>query len=180
MNKTAEAARLRKAAEARLKAVLMNSPASVAKADADLRRTLHELQVHQIELEMQNHELIEARTEREAALARYTELYDFAPIGYLTLYADGLIKEVNLTGASLLGVARRNLYQKRFDSFVVQAERPHWAHFLPACKRTMGRRMSSWSCTGAMARYFSPRWSVSGIKSALAVRRCVPMNPVWR
>jgi signal transduction histidine kinase/CheY-like chemotaxis protein len=139
MNKTDEAVRLRKAAEARLKAVSATNPANAAKVDADLRRTLHELQVHQIELEMQNHELRETRTEREAALARYTELYDFAPIGYLTLSADGLIKEINLTGASLLGVARRNLHQTRFDSFVVQAERPHWAHFFASVQAHDGQ-----------------------------------------
>ena len=68
---------------------------------------MHELQVHQVELEMQNEELRRSRAEVEAGLERYTELYDFAPVGYLTLGLDGAIHQVNLTGASLLGVGAR-------------------------------------------------------------------------
>jgi signal transduction histidine kinase/CheY-like chemotaxis protein len=139
MSKPAKTGHLRKAAEVRLKAVSVTRSASAARSDAELRRTLHELQVHQIELEMQNHELHEARAEREAALARYTELYDFAPVGYLTLDTGGLIKEINLTGASLLRVARRNLHQMRLDSFVVQADRPHWANFFASVKTHAGQ-----------------------------------------
>ncbi|WP_310450731.1 ATP-binding protein [Sulfuritalea sp.] len=136
-------ATLREAAEARLQAATTSGAAGAApaaRADADLLRLVHELQVHKIELEMQNSELRESRAEREAALARYTELYDFAPVGYLALTYDGLIAEVNLTGATLLGVARRDLLLKRFAAFVVPGDRERWAGFLANVKTQDGKR----------------------------------------
>ncbi|MCK9389825.1 MAG: ATP-binding protein [Sulfuritalea sp.] len=132
-----ETAALRDAAEARLKAEPITAPASGA--DIDLLRLVHELQVREIELEMQNNELRQSRAEREAALARYTELYDFAPVGYLTLTADSLIEEINLTGAKLLGVERGNLMQKRFASFVVSEDQDRWARFLAGVKSQEGQ-----------------------------------------
>ncbi|MDZ4252446.1 MAG: ATP-binding protein [Sulfuritalea sp.] len=129
---------LREAAEARLRAAVAADPAPPARADADLLRLVHELQVHKIELEMQNSELRESRAEREAALVRYTELYDFAPVGYLTLVTDGLIVEVNLTGAKLLGVPRRNLLLKRFSVFVERADRERWDEFLASVRTHEG------------------------------------------
>ena len=72
-------------------------------------RLLNELQVHQIELELQNDELIETREELLTTLTEYTNLYDFAPIGFLTLDAGGLIRRANLMAGSLLGVYRGRL-----------------------------------------------------------------------
>ena len=86
---TSAAAELRRRAEARLRAVATKG--APARTDADTQRLVHELQVHQIELEMQNEELRQSRAEAEAGLERYTELYDFAPVGYLTLGRDGAI-----------------------------------------------------------------------------------------
>ncbi len=83
------------------------------------RRTLHELRVHQIELEMQNEELRRAQVELDAARSRYLDLYDFAPVGYCTVSEQGLILEANLTAASLLGVARSALVQQRLTSFIL-------------------------------------------------------------
>jgi PAS domain S-box-containing protein len=86
--------------------------------ESDTKRLLHELQVHQLELEMQNSELREARDEVEVQLGRYTDLYDFAPVGYYSINEQGLILDVNLTGAALLGVERSRLINRRLLGFV--------------------------------------------------------------
>jgi hypothetical protein len=92
MSKREEDASLRAAAEARLTLDPRRATDLEMQINhANLQRMVHELHVHGIELEMQNNELQQARAEREVALARYTELYDFAPIGYLTVTGDGLI-----------------------------------------------------------------------------------------
>jgi PAS domain-containing protein len=69
-------------------------------------RLLHELQVHQVELEMQHEQLTAARAEVAAGRARYADLYDFAPTAYLTLDREGAIRQTNLAGARLLGGER--------------------------------------------------------------------------
>ncbi|MCC6532643.1 MAG: response regulator [Burkholderiales bacterium] len=102
----------------------------------DTERLLHELHTHQIELEMQNEALLSARTELEAALARYTELYDFAPIGYLVLGAEGNIRELNFSAASLLGVTRGALANERLDRFMPKAERAAFIDFLATVLQT--------------------------------------------
>ena len=71
---------------------------------AEVRRLFHELKVHQIELEMQNEELRRAQGALEAARARYFDLYDMAPVGYLTVNEQRMLAEANLTAASLLRV----------------------------------------------------------------------------
>ena len=123
-----EPAELRRRAELRLKDHPAKKPPS--QADADNQRQLHELEVHQIELEMQNKELREAREATEALLEKYTDLYDFAPVGYLTLDHDGVICEANLAGASLLGIARSALINGRFGHFVSATDRPAFGAFL--------------------------------------------------
>jgi PAS domain S-box-containing protein len=82
------------------------------------RRALHELRVHQIELEMQNEELRRTQEELEASRARYFDLYDLAPVGYFTLSEKGLILEANLTAAKLIGVARDALVKQPLSRFV--------------------------------------------------------------
>lgn len=82
------------------------------------KRLIHELQVHQVELEMQNEEMRGAQEELEVSRSRYKELYDFAPAGYVTLDQFGLIIEANLTAAALLKVARAALIGKHIQSFM--------------------------------------------------------------
>ena len=84
----------------------------------EMRRALHELRVHQIELEMQNEELRRTQLELDAARARYFDLYDLAPVGYCTVGGAGLILEANLTAATLLGVARGELVGQPWTRFV--------------------------------------------------------------
>jgi signal transduction histidine kinase/ActR/RegA family two-component response regulator len=123
-----EPAELRRRAELRLKD--RQSKKAPNQGDADDQRQLHELEVHQIELEMQNEELLDSRTAMEALLEKYTDLYDFAPVGYLTLDREGIIREANLAGASLLGIARSALINGRFGHFVSAAGRPAFGVFL--------------------------------------------------
>jgi signal transduction histidine kinase/ActR/RegA family two-component response regulator len=84
----------------------------------EARRMVHELEVHQAELEIQNEELRSARADTEAALARYTELFDFAPIGYAILSSDGVIREVNHAGARVLREPRSRIVGATFAAFV--------------------------------------------------------------
>jgi PAS domain S-box-containing protein len=86
----------------------------------ETRHALHELRVHQIELEMQNEELRRAQAELDAARARYFDLYDLAPVGYCTLSEQGLILEANLTAATLLGVARGALCKQPITRFILR------------------------------------------------------------
>jgi len=97
--------------------------------EADVKKLLHELQVHQIELEMQNEELREANETAETALKKYTMLYDFAPMGYFTLEKDGSISELNFTGAEILGEKRFSLVNSNFKLFVAEGSRAEFDRF---------------------------------------------------
>src|SRR5471030_564412 len=85
-------------------------------------RELHELRVHQIELEMQNEELRRTQEQLEVSRARYFDLYDLAPVGYFTLSEQGLILEANLTAAKLLGVARGVLVKQPLSRFILRED----------------------------------------------------------
>ena len=124
----AQAAELRRKAEERLRASEAR-PAEVTSV-TDARALVHELQVHQIELEMQNEELQRARMEAEEASEKYYDLFDFAPVGYFLWDHEGRILEVNLAGAALLGLDRSAASQKRFGQFVAAEYRGAFADFL--------------------------------------------------
>ncbi len=123
---------LRRRAEASLPRRSRKHPAGAdsPKSAADTQRLLHELQVHQVELEMQNEELQESRDRSDVLLEKYTELYDFAPVGYFSLDDTGHILEANLTGAALLGTERSRLNRRPFRGFVAPPSRPDFLDFL--------------------------------------------------
>jgi PAS domain S-box-containing protein len=85
----------------------------------EIKRLVHELRVHQIELEIQNEDLRDAQDALEASRARLVDLYDFAPIGYVTVSETGLIVETNLTAATQLGVARKELVRQPLTRFIL-------------------------------------------------------------
>jgi signal transduction histidine kinase len=131
VNRSEDLATLRHKAEARLRKITSKQQRS--QADVDLHKQLHELQVSQIELELQNAELIklqQARKEIETGLARYTDLYDFAPVGYFTVGRDSSLREVNFNGASLIGLDRSKLVGRLLRSFVAPKYRSIFCVFL--------------------------------------------------
>lgn len=119
---------LRKKAEKLLKA--KEKRAELKHLESDLKKLLHELQVHQIELEMQNEELQLAYESAERALKKYTLLYDFAPMGYLTISADGTIYDVNFSAADMLGERRRKLIDVNFKQFIENESKPVFSAFI--------------------------------------------------
>ena len=97
------------------------APENIATMSLDeTQRLLHELRVHQIELELQNEELRRVQLELQASQAQYFDLYDLAPVGYVTLSEQGLIRQANLTAATLLGMPRGQLVKQRLSHFIVR------------------------------------------------------------
>jgi PAS domain S-box-containing protein len=108
------AARRRRAEE-----ILHQKPGALpTPADAEMRSLIYELQVHQIELELQNEELRSAQEQLEESRQKYYDLYDFAPVAYFSFDQRGLILEVNLAGVDLLGVERSRLIRRAFSAFL--------------------------------------------------------------
>ena len=107
--------------------------------ETDAIKLLHELQVHQIELEMQNEELSQANLTAEIALKKYTMLYDFAPMGYFTLDPEGIIAELNFTGAEILGDKRFSLVNNNFRLYVSEEFRTDFDRFLKKIHSNKGK-----------------------------------------
>jgi PAS domain S-box-containing protein len=100
--------------------------------EADALKLIHELDVNRIELELQNIALIHAKEQTEIAVAKYTELYNFAPSGYYTLSKEGRIIELNLCGAKFLGKELPKLINSQFVSYVSDESRQILTHFIEA------------------------------------------------
>jgi PAS domain-containing protein len=135
---------LRRQAEERLDRLAADAAAAAASpVPEDVAAAVHELRVHQIELEMQNEELRRAQLELEASREKYFELFDLAPVGYLTLGDRDIVGDANLTAAHLLGVERQLLVGQPFS----------------ASRRTASHRPSSCGCSASAA---TPSLSTSG------------------
>ncbi|MGE5252377.1 MAG: ATP-binding protein [Planctomycetaceae bacterium] len=106
-----------------------------------LQRLVHELRVHQVELEMQNEELRLAQAQLEESRSKYVDLYDFSPVGYFVLNRGGIILEANLTGARMLGLERNRLINGMFASFVAEGFRDAFReHLRGVLRRGEGER----------------------------------------
>ena len=109
---------LRSRAEAAMEEKAIDHPDVSTLPTKELQALVNELQVHQIELEMQNDGLKRVQLALEEARDKYQDLYDFSPVGYFTLTHNGIIREANLTGAILLGTPRTKLINMCFGRFV--------------------------------------------------------------
>jgi PAS domain S-box-containing protein len=118
-----KSAKLRRRAEGR---VAKYGKTAASRSVADTRRLIHELEAHKLELEHQNKELREAKAKLEA---NYSELYDFAPVGYFTLDRNGNMENTNLTGAIMLGQPRAQLLGQRFEAFITPKSLPDFKDF---------------------------------------------------
>ncbi len=125
---TLSADKVRKKAEDILK--LKHSNVDSKMSEVEVLKLIHELEVHQIQLEMQNSELELSKELAEVNSQKYTALYDFAPTGYFTLSKTGLIKRLNLHGAQLLGKERVKILDKNFEVFVCYDSLPVYNQFL--------------------------------------------------
>ncbi len=111
-------------------------------SDRDRLSLLHEVHVYQEELIAQNEELTRSRATLEETRDRMIELYDFAPNGYLTLDSNGVILQINLTGAGLLGRPRQALEGMPLHGLVIPADRPRYLDYLRACRGSSSREVS--------------------------------------
>ena len=132
----------KKYAEPSLRAVAETQIDNVPGGEMPVRpidELLHELQEHQVELEVQNDALRQKQTELEAARDRYVDLYDFAPVGYLTLNSNGMIEELNLTAATLLDTERKDLLHCRFSALVVAEDQSRWMQLILSGMKSGGK-----------------------------------------
>lgn len=123
-------------------------PRAPAMAECTPGELLHELQLRLTDLNLQNANLRRIRTELELSRDRYADLYDFAPLAYLTISCDGLILEANLPCAALLGVERDKLPGQRLDQFLANEDVQRWHDFFLHMMQGAGQK----SCELALAR----------------------------
>ena len=134
---------LRVRAEAQAKAAPNHGLADTHDLSTEnLRALVHELQVHQIELEMQNDNLLQTQHMLDATRSRYFDLYDLAPIGYCTVSEQGLILETNFTAAAMMGAARSDLVNKPLSRFIVKTDQDTYYR----CRKTLFEDGSPQEC----------------------------------
>lgn len=140
---------LRQLAEGMVQAKVVLSKERVeAMSPAAMRELLHELQVHQIELEMQNETLRQTQLQLVAMQARYFDLYDLAPISYCTVNEQGIILEANLATAELLGEARNSLVGQRISRYIGK----EWQDAYYLCRKLLLSTGERQSCELHMAK----------------------------
>ena len=116
--------------------LLRSTPEDISRLNAqDLTEVLHELRVHQAELEIQNEELRRAQVELAEARDLYFDLYELAPVGYLSLDQNGFVSRANLTAANLLGMDRSVLIRRPLGTFMDQRGSEHFQ----AVPKSLGR-----------------------------------------
>ena len=145
---------LRERAEARLQSKV---PGLQELPLDEMRALVHELQVHQIELEMQNDELHRGQIALEAANRKYSDFYDFAPVGFITLDGAGIIREVNLTAASQLGVNGDQIMGKPLAAFIENEDIDRFYRFLRrVCQEPGARHFELRTETTGRGKFFRP------------------------
>lgn len=150
--------------------------------DKDLPKILHELRVHQIELELQNEELIRTQQELATAQKKYFDLYNFAPVGYFTLDRLGVILDLNLIGAEILGREKGRLINKPMLPHLSSEARPIFFHHLDVVFETQTRQsceLSFKNLAGAKT-YFLAESVVAQDSNGQSVCRMVMTDITWR
>lgn len=142
-------ANLRRRAVERIRGRFPHAGDVSALALEDVQKLVHDLQVQQVELEMQNEELRLAQDALHGSRDRYSDLYDFAPVGYFTLDRDGIIRESNLTGASLLNVPRESIIGIPFHRFVSPESQDAWYR----CQQEIYRSEKCQTCEVRMRKH---------------------------
>jgi PAS domain S-box-containing protein len=132
----AQSSQLRDEAETRLAQITPDRSST-----RSAQEILHELHVHQIELEMQNDALRLAQIALEKSRDRYVDLYEFAPVSYITLTTSGQIADINLRGATLLGEDREKLHNRRFERFVLAEDQPKWRRYFCRALENGGQKV---------------------------------------
>ena len=148
MTSEEQVTRLRRTAEALLE---NSADAAAAFSENDMQRLVHELQVHHLELALQNCELKRVQAELEDSLSRYTELYDFSPIGYFTISNEGMILMANLAGTGMLGQPRSAILGRKFASFISADSLPAFASLLALTTASKNRQSADIPVIGQVA-----------------------------
>jgi PAS domain S-box-containing protein len=139
-------------------AALSNRNGDLEKPSAnDMHALVEELQLHQIELQMQNDELRQAQAELEASRDRYNDLYDFAPVGYMTLNAYGFVVEANQTSTVMLKTTRSDLLDQPLSRFIAQDDRERFYLF----RHTLVANQAPQSCELKLVRKDTTRFYAS-------------------